>query len=471
MTLRFLDSTDTGHTIENETGSFVIRDTETITNFDGGAQPIFMRDVTNLDLTNFGKIESENDAVRIEGGNGRNLVLHNQGEIIGFSGIVVQSAGSGTIINGAGATIRARLDGITNTGLNTDIINYGDIIIEDDAPARSTGVIIGGNQNDLDNFGTISADIGVEVFGANSEIKNSGVIQGNRIGIKVTDSALGIEIHNSGEIIGGIVTSNFADVVYNEASILGAVRLNGGNDLYDGSSSFESDKVFGGSGNDTLLGGFDNDQFFGDSGNDNLSGASGDDQLSGGAGNDLIGGGADNDSLVGGSGQDLIWGGTGNDHIEGGTGKDTLNGGRGNDEIFGGGQDDTINGGAGDDLIRGGSGNDMIDGGTGRDTLFGGEGSDVFIYTSANQSTPDNQADIIADFTRGEDLIDITGMSDLGAFSFVDAFSASGQAEVRAQAFQSGNVVVFIDVDGDGQADSAIRVLGQDMLDMNDFIL
>ena len=82
--------------------------------------------------------------------------------------------------------------------------------------------------------------------------------------------------------------------------------------------------------------------------------------------------------------------------ITGGSGADTLTGTSGND---------TINGGAGNDTISGGAGNDIIVGGRGNEKLTGGAGNDVFVFAKGDGF------DWIADFTRGSDVLKMTGMT------------------------------------------------------------
>ena len=74
-----------------------------------------------------------------------------------------------------------------------------------------------------------------------------------------------------------------------------------------------------------------------------------------------------------------------------------------NDAINGQGGNDLLEGLSGDDLLRGGTGDDTLVGGFGLDTLVGGSGDDLFLFT------PRSGIDTIADFTKGEDLIGLSG--------------------------------------------------------------
>lgn len=108
-------------------------------------------------------------------------------------------------------------------------------------------------------------------------------------------------------------------------------------------------------------------------------------------------------NLNGGNGNDVLNGTDGNDRLDGGNGSDTLNGGGGNDTLNGGNGNDTLNGGDGNDTLNGGNGNDVLRGGAGNDTLNGGNGNDLFILAAGDGT------DTIIDFTRGEDLIGLSG--------------------------------------------------------------
>lgn len=120
-----------------------------------------------------------------------------------------------------------------------------------------------------------------------------------------------------------------------------------------------------------------------------------------GGGNDLINFSSPNYShgdisIYGGDGNDKIWSSTGNDHLFGQAG---------NDEIYGG---------SGDDVIDSGDGNDFISGGSGSNTLTGGNGNDTFCFDSFEfDDRPsfyqnNHGIDVIIDFTKGEDRIQIT---------------------------------------------------------------
>ncbi len=103
--------------------------------------------------------------------------------------------------------------------------------------------------------------------------------------------------------------------------------------------------------------------------------------------------------LLGDARNNTATGGPGEDTIIGNGGNDTLRGNRGNDSISGGAGDDFLYGGRDNDYLEGGEGNDVIAGEFGNDYLIGGAGRDRFVLESGGG------ADVIADFTKGEDLI------------------------------------------------------------------
>ena len=120
------------------------------------------------------------------------------------------------------------------------------------------------------------------------------------------------------------------------------------------------------------------------------------------------GGVAGNDNIFGSIGNDTFDGGAGNDHINGWKGHDTLIGGDGDDTITGDGGsgfagNDTLFGGGGNDILLGRNGNDQIDGGTGSDTIATGPGSDQIILRPGDGGNALSDADIISDFTDGND--------------------------------------------------------------------
>ncbi|MGL5196576.1 MAG: NosD domain-containing protein [Chroococcales cyanobacterium] len=177
-----------------------------------------------------------------------------------------------------------------------------------------------------------------------------------------------------------------------------------------------NDVLFGNEGNDTLYAGEGNNLLFGNQGNDVLVGNGGDDTLYGGQGDDTIYGGDGNALIFGDKGNDVIFSNGGNNTISGGEGDDLifaeegnnwLTGNEGNDTLYGGTGDDTLYAEQGNNLLSGGEGNDVLVAGFGSDTLIGGEGRDRFILARGTGSFIRSEANLIVDFTLGEDEIEL----------------------------------------------------------------
>ncbi|MHA6261981.1 M10 family metallopeptidase [Arenibacterium sp. CAU 1754] len=259
----------------------------------------------------------------------------------------------------------------------------------------------------------------------------------------------------------------------------------GNDDLRGGAGS---DMLFGGSEDDTLDGGKNDDELFGGRGSDVMSGGTGSDNMAGGLGDDTLNGGDDDDILTGGDGEDDLSGGSGNDWIRGGRMNDLLNGGSGSDilsggdghDILHGGEDrdvlngkegqDTLYGDEGDDVLNGGDGDDILTGGLGFDRLIGGDDCDVFRFESSNDSLANGRADQIRDFQAGMDLIDLAGLSTTEfTVGIENGFAGSGCSGYTQET--SEDTLIFVDVDGDGNADFEVEVIGVTGLSLDDFLL
>ena len=234
------------------------------------------------------------------------------------------------------------------------------------------------------------------------------------------------------------------------------------------------------SGNDVFTLSFEDDRAFG---------MAGDDTLYGNGGNDILGGGIGHDALYGGAGLDRVLMDAGNDVIDGGSGVDTVvlqgaTGGRIDLAVTG--RQDTrhgldiirgvekAEGGAGHDVLLG---NDSLIGGQGADLLTGGVGADTFVFGSVADSQG-AQTDLILDFRRGSDRIDLSGIDadwrtpGNQAFHMTDSFEPGQGAQLMVQYVPQTNVTrVMMDANGDGRVDGMIRLSGQLSLTEADFIL
>ena len=239
------------------------------------------------------------------------------------------------------------------------------------------------------------------------------------------------------------------------------------------------DTLEGGDGADVLEGLGGNDTLNGFAGDDTLKGGDGDDRLNGGPGADMLDGGAGSDyavylfsearvlvrlhdargvrfgdaegdtltgiehligsafnDILAGDGEDnIISGGDGDDTLYGGPagGDDTMNGGNGDDRIFGGKGNDTLTAGEGNDLLKGGAGDDvLISDGDDMDVLHGGDGKDRFEFSPSKLG-----GGTIADFTDGEDVIDLTEFSGIASVGDLDTLSLGGNVRIELEGTDS----------------------------------
>lgn len=150
-----------------------------------------------------------------------------------------------------------------------------------------------------------------------------------------------------------------------------------------------------------------------------------------------------------------------------------------NDEYFDcGGGNDTAFGGLGNDILDGGDGNDDLNGGRGFDIYIGGDGADDFDFNSIKDSSKKaNTADLIADFQRGLDDIDVQGILGKTKFKFIGTREFSGdQPEIRYQKFNKPGTdndytLVYGNINSNPAADFVIKLDGLFNLKGADFIL
>lgn len=141
--------------------------------------------------------------------------------------------------------------------------------------------------------------------------------------------------------------------------------------------------------------------------------------------------------------------------------------GSGNDALNGNEAANRLESGAGNDVLNGFGGNDVLVGGAGGDTLTGGAGADTFLFQSNADSAVGLGRDVITDFTRGSDLIDVSA---LNASSFVGTALFSGQAGQLRYASFDGTTIIELDSNGDRIADFQIELNGMIGLGFGDFI-
>ena len=242
--------------------------------------------------------------------------------------------------------------------------------------------------------------------------------------------------------------------------------------------------IWGSRFDDVLRGDAGANDLGGGNGNDRLDGRDGDDRLFGKAGNDRLGGGAGDDDLNGGAGADRLDGGAGDrdkavywDATQGvrvdlqAPGKNTgeakgdsylriegIGGSHFDDRLYGNGGANRLFGDAGGDRLFGRGGDDILGGDTGNDVLTGNAGADAFLFYAA--LAPEN-ADIIADFSLGEDMIylrqtifDGLATGALAAAHFVSG--AAAVADVPTILYDASSGGISYDSDGTGSADALL---------------
>ena len=114
----------------------------------------------------------------------------------------------------------------------------------------------------------------------------------------------------------------------------------------------------------------------------------------------------------------------------------------------------------------------------GSDRLLGGSGNDDFVFRGLGDSTVGAGADLITDFVRGADDIDLSALDanaltgPNNAFNFIGTGAFTGVAgQLRFQQDAASNrTQVFGDVNADGVADFQINLQGLYNLAATDFV-
>jgi serralysin len=219
---------------------------------------------------------------------------------------------------------------------------------------------------------------------------------------------------------------------------------------------------------------------------ENARGGTGNDVLAGNQLQNILDGGAGNDTYVTDDPNDTILDESGNDTLTSNisrslagypmlenlflAGSVAING-TGND------LDNILTGNTGANTLSGEDGNDRLWGRKGKDRLTGGAGKDTFEYKYVNESLPGTDRDIIIDFVRGTDVINLkaidanTKASGNNTFKFIGkgAFSKTA-GELRYTAGTSG-ATIHADVNGDGTGDFQVSVSGVSVLSAANFVL
>lgn len=160
----------------------------------------------------------------------------------------------------------------------------------------------------------------------------------------------------------------------------------------------------------------------------------------------------------------------------------TLVGTSGVDRLTGDARGNYIDGKAGNDVLKGEAGNDTLYGGAGRDVMTGGTGNDTFLFKAvADMGRTAATRDVINDFVKGQDKIDLSAIDANGkltgdqAFSFVAGDNQAFTHKVGEVAWHidaaRNQTVVQGDTNGDGVHDFEIQLTGQIHLGSGDFIM
>lgn len=157
---------------------------------------------------------------------------------------------------------------------------------------------------------------------------------------------------------------------------------------------------------------------------------------------------------------DNVWGGY---TIAHGVVIENATGGSGNDRLLGNEAANTLTGNAGDDVLVGRGGNDLLLGGDGADRVSGGDGLDVATLGGGNDvfvaemegTRIDTKIgkmfiDIITDFdAAGDDVIDLTGLSDLFNFRGTNNNKYAGDLTFKSyNSVAAAERALGIDIDG-----------------------
>ncbi len=353
--------------------------------------------------------------------------------------------------------------GMGGTG-GTDFTNHGHI-----TTMGGGGFVARSGNNSVRNSGTIDVTTGDFTFDGpgGDQLRNSGTITGRALDVIFLGGGADSVI-NTGYIDGNVVFGAGADTFRGiGGTIAGTITGGGGSDTYYTSQSVMNILELASGGTDTVYATVSFRlaanierlylQGFAETGIGNAAG----NIIAGNGGDNRLFGLAGLDNLSGGEGDDVIGGGDGNDTLQGGDGNDWLRGAAGNDSLTAGGDNDSLIGAIGVDTLRGGTGNDQF----------------VFLRQSDSSKTAAT-SDLIADFVRGQDVIDLFGIdartnnaAPNDTFTFIGAAAFTNVAGQLRYASAAGVTTVIMDMDGNGTADMTIRLTGILALTAQDFIL
>jgi len=128
-----------------------------------------------------------------------------------------------------------------------------------------------------------------------------------------------------------------------------------------------------------------------------------------------------------------------------------------------------------DDVLTGNSRSNVLNGKGGADTLTGGGGRDTFDFNALSEmGTVSSTWDVITDFARGQDKINLATLDANTATAANDAFTgfiASGASFTAAGQLRVSDGVLYGNTDADSAAEFAIQLTGITTLAISDMVL
>ncbi len=457
-------------------------DLETGTGEGGHAEGDVIVDVENVLGSGYEDVlEGDDGANRLSGGGGNDNLSGRGGDDVLEGG-----AGADRLLGGAGVdtvsysssdgAVMVDLEAGTGEGGHAE----GDVIVDvENVLGSGYEDVLGGDGSANRLSGGDGDDMLDGGAGADRLLGGAGVDT-----VSYAGSDLGVIVYLSeGTVKRGDAQG---DVIVNFENVLGSVHRDvlggddGANRLSGGGGN---DRLLGAAGDDMLEGGAGADQLFGGAGVDTVSYAGSDrgvtvylsegtvkrgdaqgdvivnfENVLGSVHGDVLGGDDGANRLSGGGGNDRLLGGAGDDMLEGGAGADQLFGGAGVDTVSYAGSDrgvivylsegtvkrgdaegdvivnfENVLGSGYGDVLGGDDGANRLSGGGGNDRLLGRGGDDVFIFDFGHGD------DVIADFTDGDNLIDLSAFG-LSGFDELVVSSGSGGVTIDLVAHGGGTI-------------------------------
>ena len=401
--------------------------------------------------------------------------LDGNDRINGLAGDDLLEGGKGNDILDGGTGADTMIGGLGN---DTYYVDSGkDVVIEDasggiDTIISSVSRTLGDNQERLILSGTAAINgagnsLNNTLIGNSADnVLNGGASADTMIGGMGNDTYyvdngkdVIIEAANGG--IDTVVSSGSRTLGDNQEKLIlsGTAAINGaGNSLNNTLIGNSADNVLnGGAGADTMIGGMGNDTYYVDNGKDVII------EAANGGIDTVVSSGS---RTLGDNQEKLVLSGTAAINGAGNSLNNTLTGNS---------ADNVLNGGAGADILLGGTGNDRLIGGLGQDVLTGGSGSDIFDFNEFSESgLTISTWDLITDFERGIDKIDLSTLDANTGTSANDAFHTiigSASNFTMAGQLKVSNGILYGNTNSDSSPEFAIKILGISEISHSDFIL